>query len=695
MKPVTMGSPQRADRLRAHVFVLGVAVACGVAGALGAVVFRALIHFVEAFAFSPQPLQLSVGAVLGDALAVENADVLAPGMDLAWWRRLIAPAIGGLLVGPIVHLLAREAKGHGVPAVMEAVAVRGGVIRPRVALVKTIASALTIGTGGSAGREGPIVQIGSAIGSAIGQVLQLPPRGMRTLVGCGAAAGIAATFNAPIAGALFAVEVILGDFATTQFVPIVVSSVVATVLSRAMLGDTPAFAVPSWSLASPWEIFAYAGLGLVAAVVGVWFGAAVWSTEKIFEKLRLPATAKAAVGGLIVGGIGVFLPQVFGSSYGSINASFAGQLSIGLMIVLLLAKVVATSITLGSGGSGGVFAPSLFLGAMTGGAFGSVMHAVLPASTASSGAYALVGMGAVVAAATHGPITAILLIFEMTQSIAIIPPLMTACVLATLAAMFLRRESIYTLSLVHKGLDVYAEKDPHVLRALRASDVVDRAPDVIRADADLGAVLDLLMNSAHDEIFVTDDGGRLCGAISIEPLRRLLDEEFALRGVVVAADLLEPNRPKVFEDDDLDSIAQLLRTAGISELAVVSREDPTRLVGSINERSVLEAYHREMLRRDLTGGLGTRLSLANRGHEVDLGDGYALMEIEAPASFYGRSLRELDLRGRHGLQVLLLRSRTPDGEAVRVPTADDCIAAGDKLVVAGTSEQLAKLDRKG
>lgn len=677
------------------MFVLAVAVACGIAGALGAVIFRALIQLVQAFAFSPEPLLVPVVSVLRGAFGAEDPNLLAPGMDLAWWRRLVAPAIGGLLVGPIVHLLAREAKGHGVPSVMEAVAVRGGVIRPRVAVVKTIASAITIGSGGSVGREGPIVQIGAAIGSAIGQLLQLPPRDMRTLVGCGAAAGIAATFNAPIAGALFAVEVILGDFATTQFVPIVVSSVVATVLSRGLLGDAPVLAVPSWTLASPWEMFAYAGLGLVAAVVGVWFGAALWSTEKVFEKLRMPAVAKAALGGLLVGCIGITLPHVFGSSYGTINASFAGKLSLGLMIALLLAKIVATSITLGSGGSGGVFAPSLFLGAMTGGAFGTAVHAVFPALTASSGAYALVGMGAVVAAATHAPITAILLIFELTQSISIIPPLMAACVLATLAAMFLRRESIYTLSLVHKGLDVYAEKDPHVLRSLRASDVVDRSPAVIRADTQLGAVLDLLMNSSHDEIFVIDDARQLRGAISLEPLRRLLEEESALRNVVVAADLLETARPKVFEDDDLDSVAQLLRSADVSEIAVVSRDDPNRLVGSINERSLLEAYHHEMLRRDLAGGMGTRLSLANRGHEVDLGDGYALMEIEAPASFYGRSLRELDLRQSHGIQVLLLRSRTPSGEAVRVPTADDRIVAGDRMVVAGTAAQFARFDRTG
>jgi hypothetical protein len=288
------------------------------------------------------------------------------------------------------------------------------------------------------------------------------------------------------------------------------------------------------------------------------------------------------------------------------------------MLLLLFAKIAATSITLGSGGSGGVFAPSLFLGAMLGGSFGTIAHGLFPAATGSSGAYALVGMGAVVAAATHAPITAILLIFEMTQSVAIIAPLMVACVIATLAAMFLRRESIYTLSLVHKGLDVYTGKDPNVLRSLSAHDFVDRAPAVIRSDADFGVVVGQLLDGTHDELFVVDEEGRLEGAISLDPLRR-----------------------------------------------------------------------------DLAGGIGTRVSLASRGREVDLGDGYALAEFEAPQRFHDRSLRELDLAGRFGIQVLLLRSRTPLGETVRVPKADDRIGPGDRIVAAGSSAALARLDAIG
>src|SRR5690606_26632881 len=266
-----------------------------------------------------------------------------------------------------------------------------------------LASALTIGSGGAAGREGPIVQIGSAIGSAIGQLLRLPTRQVRTLVGCGAAAGIAATFNAPIAGALFAAEVILLDFATARLTPIVISSVVAPVVSRAVLGDYPSFAVPSWQLVSPWELVAYAVLGILAGFVGVWFGSALHAAERGFERLPLPEYAKPALGGLLVGAIGSQLPHVFGSGYGTINAALAGELGIGLLALLLLAKIAATSLTLGSGATGGVFAPALFLGAVGGGAFGGVVHAAFPGASASSGAYAVVAMGAVLSATSHAP----------------------------------------------------------------------------------------------------------------------------------------------------------------------------------------------------------------------------------------------------------------------------------------------------
>ncbi len=682
-----MSASQPSQRGREHLFMVMVAIGCGLAGAFGAIFFRFLIHFFQEGFFGSAAFWQGL---LEGALVFGEEDPLALGENLPWWRRLIAPMLGGLLVGPLVYYFAREAKGHGVPEVMEAVALRGGVIRPRVVGVKTLASALTIASGGSVGREGPIVQIGSALGSTIGQMLRLPARQLRTLVGCGAAAGIAATFNAPIAGALFAVEVILVDFAAAQFSPIVISSVVATVVSRFFLGDFPAFAVPSYELVSPLELPFYMIVGVVAAGVGLAFTTVLYAAEDGFERLRFPAPLKAALGGALVGAIGTQLPHVFGVGYGSISAALEGQLPLAMLGLLLGAKIVSTSITVGSGGSGGVFAPSLFLGAMSGGFFGTLVHGWFPAYTADSGAYALVTMGAVVAATTRAPITAIIMIFEMTQSITIIPPLMAACVISTLVANYLRRDSIYTMKLLRRGVDLLAGQDPNVLKSLFVRDVIDREPDLLPASAPFNEVLDLVVRSRHTAFFVVDERDDLVGAISVGALRRLILEQETLRHVVVAADLVEHGRPHVTENDDLDSVMQLFSSAGVVELAVVEEAAPRRIVGAVHEKDVLEAYNQEMLQRDLAGGLGSRVQLAGRGQRVDLGGGYVLAELEAPSSFVGQSLRELDLRARTGVHVLLLRhagSSTP----IRVPTADDVVSACTVLVIAGEAEAVTRL----
>lgn len=671
-------------------FLPVVAVICGLAGAGGAILFRSLIYFCGELFFGTGGHWFgSFSEALAAALDPARPESLAPGADLPAWRRFLAPALGGLIVGPFVHYLAAETKGHGVPEVMEAVARRGGVIRRRVVVVKTLASAVTIGSGGSVGREGPIVQIGAALGSAIGQVLQLPPRQIRTLVGCGAAAGIAATFNAPIAGALFAVEVILADFATTQLAPIVIASVVATVLSRAVLGDHPAFLIPGYELVSPLELVFYAGAGVFAGGIALVFMNVLYAAEDGIERWRFPEPLKAAVGGMAVGLIGTRLPEVFGSGYGAMSASLAGALSLGMLALLLVAKLAATSITLGSGGSGGVFAPSLFLGAVGGGFFGTVVHQAFPHWTASSGAYALVTMGAVVAATTHAPITAIIMLFEMTQTIAIIPPLMTACVISTLVATRLHPDSIYTMKLSRRGVDVRAEKDPNVLRSLTVRDVIDREPEILAAGASFREVLDLLVRSRHSAFLVVDEAGDLIGAISVSELRRVILEEESLRHVAVAADLVEPGGPCVSELDDLDTCLQLFSESHVAEIAVLE-PGTRRVVGAIHEQDVLDAYHREMLQRDLAGGVGSRLALAGRGRRMDLGDGFVLAEVEAPTRLVGRTLRELDIRAQTGVQVLLIRNAARDG--VRVPRPEDRIAAGDALVVAGPVQAVAQLD---
>ena len=479
-----------------HFFMVVAAVFVGLAGALGAVLFRLLIRLVQGFAFEGMD---GVLAVFEEGLAAETHDPLEVARTLAWYWNIAIPAIGGLLVGPLIYFFAREARGHGIPEVMKAVAIRGGVIRARVVAVKALASALSIGSGSSVGREGPIVQIGSAFGSAIGQRLKLNAASIRTLVGCGAAAGISATFNAPIAGALFAAEIIIGDFAVTQFTPIVISSVVASVVTRYAIGNHPAFIVPDYEIVSPFELLPYMLAGIVAGLVGVAFIRALSFAEASFEKVPLPEWSRAALGGAIVGTIAIWLPNVYGVGYTTISGALAGSMTVGLMGLLIVAKILATSVTIGSGGSGGIFAPSLFLGAMAGGVVGILVEKYFPGATASSGAYALVTMGAVVAATTHAPISAIIIIFELTQTIDIVPALMTACVISTLVSQLLNRDSIYTTKLRAQGVDIYEAKNPNVLKDLSVRDVISLDPVIVPASADFKTVLDFVVQSSHSQ----------------------------------------------------------------------------------------------------------------------------------------------------------------------------------------------------
>jgi CIC family chloride channel protein len=690
---VAIASPTSSQRhlgSTGHLFMVLVAMACGLAGALGAVVFRFMIRLVQAAFFEGMA---GIEGLFEEGVLAEAQDPLEAARALEWYWRLVIPAAGGLIVGPLIYFFAREAKGHGVPEVMAAVALRGGVIRPRVVGVKALASAISIGSGGSVGREGPIVQIASALGSTIGQILKVPASQLRTIVGCGAAAGVSATFNAPIAGALFAAEVVVGNFAVAQLSPIVISSVVATVVSRFFLGNHPAFVVPGYELVSPFELIPYMGVGFVAGFVALAFMLMLYATEDLFEKIRMPEYLKACLGGLCVGAIGIALPNVFGVGYSTITSALNSELPAMTLGLLLMAKIVATSVTIGSGGSGGIFAPSLFLGATAGGFFGSFIHQWFPDATASSGAYALVTMGAVVAAATHAPITAIIMIFELTQTINIIPPLMAACVVSTLVATFLQRDSIYTMKLRRQGIDLLEEENANVLKGIFVHDVIDRAPEVLPDGANFASVVERVLGSDHTEFFVQNARGELCGVIHLRELTRMLVDQELLRELVVASDLMNPTLPTVTEDEDLDLVMQLLSQGDREEIAVVDPINPHRLTGSVHKRDVIHAYNREIMRRDLAGSVSSNVVVASKGQQVELGGGYVLQEIQPPARYFGRSIRELDIAAETGVHVILLRKRTESGvKEVHVPTADARIDEGDRLVVAGTKSAVESLD---
>jgi CIC family chloride channel protein len=419
-------------------YLILLSVAVGLLTALGSVAFIRILQALTAFARED----------VAGGLGVFGAAKL-----------VILPAIGALIVGPLIERFAPEAKGHGVPEVMTALARRGGRIRARVAAVKVLASSLTIGFGGAAGREGPMVQIGSTIGSAVGQWTALTPRHVRTLVACGAAGGIAATFNAPIAGAIFSMEVLMGRI-HADFLLVLLTSLTSCIVARSFLGNHPAFHAPAYDLVSPGELPLYFLLGILAGGAAVVYVKLLYRSEDLFDNWSFPNWLKPTVGALMVGVVLRFFPEVYGTGLAAMESALWVRFDWPLLVGLWLAEMVANCATLGSGGSGGVFAPCLYMGAMLGGAYGALVHGLFPDWTAGSGAYAMVGMAAFFASAAKAPTTSLLILFEMTNDYRIMLPLMAATVGSVYLSQRLLPHSIYLLKLQRRGIP-YPYQDEH------------------------------------------------------------------------------------------------------------------------------------------------------------------------------------------------------------------------------------------
>ncbi len=554
-------------------FLLGLSIIIGLGGGFGAFCFRWLI------------------AQFNHLFLIEGAGFLGNEFLLP-----LIPAMGGLIVGFIVIKLAPEARGSGIPEVMASVAAENGRIRTRVMPLKALASAICIGSGGSVGREGPIVHIVSSFGSSVGQLFRFSGERLKVLVGCGAAAGISATFNAPIAGGLFSLEVILGDFSVRTFSPILLSSVVANAVSRHTIGHGAAFDIPKYQLTSPFELFSYAGLAILAGVVAVLLIRLLYLFEDAFDKLPISRYMKPALGGAFIGCIGMFLPQIFGVGYEAITDTLLGRTEVSLILILLVAKILATSLTIGSGGSGGVFAPSLFIGAMLGGSYGHLAAYLLPGATSEVGAYALVGMGAVVAGTTHAPLTAMLILLELTDDYLIILPLILATVISTLVARHLEKESIYTLKLSRRGLRVAQGVDMSVLDSIQVQQAMSTSFDFVEKHTPLGQVATLLQHGESVDFPVVDKVGSLQGVISFQDIRSVMMDT-DLYSLLIAADAMNSDSECVEADAPLSRALSVFATGDISSLPVVDDSESRTLVGVITRSNMMSYYHQEIQRR--------------------------------------------------------------------------------------------------
>jgi CIC family chloride channel protein len=557
--------------------LLLLALVVGAGAGLGAVAFRWLVITFTHVLSGHEDYSAAGG----------TANPLVPW--LGPWFVLLAPVVAGLVYGPLVHRFAREARGHGVPEVMYAVARRGGRIRPQVAGVKALASALCIGGGGSVGREGPIVQIGAALGSTVGRLVGAPESRMRVLVACGASGGIAATFNAPLAGVFFAMELILTDFAARSFGMVVLSSVTASVIGRAMLGNEPFLHLPTFTVEHSSQYLLFALLGVLAGLVGVGFTRVLYWVEDACDwAWRWPEWLRPAVGGLLLGGLLLVLPEMYGVGYPVLGNSVSGSYAIGFLLVLMLGKMVATSLSIGIGGSGGVFAPSLFIGAMLGSGFGQTLHLLAPGLSGPPGAYGLIGMGAVFAGAARAPITAVVIMFELTGEYSIILPLMTAIVLATGISHVVSRDSIYTLKLRRRGIDLNQHPHAATLTAVTVGQVMTPLGEAVPADLSLADSISRLTDAGPGQLPVVDDEGAFVGVLTSRTVAETLaDGEHDLTRVGQVAEQLPTLRADQSLDDALDALD---REDSLALPVLVP--DGAEVVGWLSHRQVLDVLRR-------------------------------------------------------------------------------------------------------
>ncbi len=558
--------------------MLVLAFTIGIVGGLAAVGFHYLILLIKRIFWG----------------ATSTATFLDTVRALPWYYRLLAPALGGAIVGPLVTYIVKEARGHGVPEVMEAVALRDGKIRFLVAPLKAMVSAICIGSGGSAGREGPIVQIGASFGSSLGQFFRLTPDRIKTLLGAGAAAGIAGTFNAPMAGVIFSIEVILREVKLDSFSPIVIAAVTGTAIANSLFGRTgPIFDIPVHQLVGYWELLFYAGLGLFAAFVGLVYSNLLYAFEDLFEHIPFPEAGKAALGGLLLGGLALVVPQIHATGYPVMESALHGRLPAQLVFVLMGAKILATSLTLGSGGSGGIFAPSLFIGAMTGSTYGTVVGAIFPGFVAMPSAYAMVGMGAVFAAATHAPLSSIVIIFEMTRDPKIILPLMFACIISSVTASQYQKKNIYTTKLLRRGVDIENVKETSLMESMQVREIMIREPITIHGHATITEARDMFKRTFLSYLPVIDEEtGEFLGMLRYHTAFGYrdgdYDEDMQVQRLVQLPPVI------IHEDDHLLKALKAIDMVDTQVLPVFAVEDSEHIIGVISRGDIIRAYNQRL-----------------------------------------------------------------------------------------------------
>ncbi len=609
-----------------------------------------------------------------------------------WWPwRLAAPAGGALIAAMLIRHGLKGQAGEGMSEVLEAVALKGRALSIRRSLWKGLASLVAIGSGGSLGREGPMTQIGAAVAARIGETLRISVERRRILIGCGVAAGMAAAYNAPIGASFFVMEVIIGNFAMDVFGPVVIAAVVATLVSRGIVAG-PIYEVPDLTLVSAWEFVPYLLLGLSCALVGRAFIGTMSAVTWLFGRTPLPPVARAVAGGLGVGAIAVWIPHVWGNGHEGVNLALSGEMLPGALGAALAGKLLATALSIGSGSSGGVFTPSLFLGAMLGSLVGHGAHALWPASSAPPAAYALVGMSGLLAATTHAPIMSTLIAFETSLNYNLILPVMVCTGVAALVSRAIDRDSIYTARLRRRGIDLDLAIEETALLSIKVEDVMWPHPLTVPSRTPLREMVETFLRMRGAAIHVVDEDRRYVGTIDVHDLMAAAERK-ELGDVLIAGDLAR-RAPHVQAGDPVARVTERFWFQEHGELPVLSEEAPLRFLGVVTRRDVLRAFDREVLqRRFITARYAAGDADASPRKAFDLPVEFAVQEVAVTDTLAGRTLSELDLPHKFLLTVLSIKPGGDAGSEVIPPPVDVRLSAGDRLVLVGRRRDLARFVR--
>lgn len=564
--------------------IITIAAIIGVMSGLAIIAFRESVDFVHEFVF------------------VGGYELLR--IDEGGWRKLLLPLlpmIGAAALIPLSLAFPGKVNGYGLTAFLRRVNLENGVIRARNIFIKIAATALTIGSGNSAGVEGPIAQIGGAVGSQFGQRFRVSGKRMKVFIAAGSAGGIAGIFNAPLAGIFFAAEIVLlGTYEISSFAALVIASALATVVSRAYYGEIPAFPIPDFQIVNYFvEIPLYALMAVVVGVLAVVHIRFFYYVRDKFQAIPLHPQLKPILGAFMIGCIGIFFPQVMGDGYEYIENTLAGHGIVWVMLALVFLKSIATAITLGSGGAGGVFAPALFIGAVLGGAFGGVVHYLFPEYTASLGSYATVGIGAFLAASTHAPLTAIFLLFEMTGNHMVIVPVMLTAVLGTMIATRFYHDSIDTVDFTRQGINIHEGREVAIMKSIRVGKAITEDVDFISENANINHLLELFRFAQNSFYFpVVNHKGLMVGVVSMQDVKTILHDAEQrvcyLVGAICTRDVI-----MLTPDDNLYDAMLLFDVKGIDEIPVVERLEEPWVLGMLKRQEVIAAYNREMLNRGI------------------------------------------------------------------------------------------------